>query len=442
MTNNDGITIDETSGISAEEQREILEQINSITEKNRRSLSHGESERQFAGTESPARKKETWRFSAKKKGGLFPVVVNIAAVVVVVAGLFLLLFFHRRTEREIRKNSSLYSTAERALIEEIRRETDLLILEKDNEIAEITLRLEAVDSQLRDLYSGNAELSLEQLESESELLLLQNRFRLDLAALNNEKVRIFEDYRSRETMLRSQFNAAMAQNSAELNSAREELARLSGEQERSAVVEAQLSGGLAHACELIRDSRFQEAGESLKSLLAFLYTPAFQGVRSIQIHKGFYEQTINLLEELVNSASTGQISFSARDQEAVTELRNRNDRLEESLADLNRELQSLSSGSSAQAGRVTELERAVASLNAANNSLEVNNRSLSQTVAARDRTISELQARNTALDAQVAARDRTISELQAKNAALDAQVAALNARIEEIRQAAQSLLNP
>jgi len=108
---NSGIVFDAKSGISEEEQREILAKIDNIAEKNRLSLSEGEG------------KNKKTRFKAKKSGGRFPIIVNIIALAALAGGLIILVSMQGKTDALIRTGTRVYNSAERALIEEIRRET-------------------------------------------------------------------------------------------------------------------------------------------------------------------------------------------------------------------------------------------------------------------------------------------------------------------------------
>jgi myosin heavy subunit len=109
MKTNDssGIVFDAKSGISEEEQREILAKIDSIAEKNRLSLMEDKNP----------------RFKAKKTGGVFPIAVNIAAIAALAGGLLFLSSMQWKTDAQARTGSKVYNSVERALIEEIRKET-------------------------------------------------------------------------------------------------------------------------------------------------------------------------------------------------------------------------------------------------------------------------------------------------------------------------------
>lgn len=104
MTDSTGtITFDTSSGISLEEQQEILSGINAM-----------------AGGSRLVQ--EAVVTKAKKKGFLFPVLVNSGAIVILALGFILLSRFHGQDEQEIRESSAGMGFTERALIEEIRKE--------------------------------------------------------------------------------------------------------------------------------------------------------------------------------------------------------------------------------------------------------------------------------------------------------------------------------
>jgi hypothetical protein len=81
MTETKDIVFDEKSGISIEEQKEILSRINGITDKNRISLSHNIVD--VKPGKNPV-------VNAKKSGSLFPLIVNLSALAILAVGGFLL----------------------------------------------------------------------------------------------------------------------------------------------------------------------------------------------------------------------------------------------------------------------------------------------------------------------------------------------------------------
>ena len=406
MTNNEEIVFDEKSGISVEEQRDILTAINSISEKNRKAL---------ASTDETAGKN---RFKAKKTGGFFPILVNVAAVVFLAVGFLLLSSFHGKTEAGVKEGNLVFSAAERALIDEIRKETALRISAKENEIQQFISRMANVDSELQELYSSRQELTAEQRMAEARLLAQQEEYRAYLAVLQEERSKILEESHANETRLRAQLEArarehaaAMERSSAELDSALNELAKLSREQDRAAIIEAQLGGGLAAAFDLIGRGELSQASMSLENLRNFINTRAFQTVRTIQNRKEFYLQTINSMEALLLEAKKYQqagLGLSATDSETervIADLRKKNEELEASVAGLNKSLNALSSGSSGQVQRLRELETE-------SNVLRSEKAVLEAAISEKDRSIAAIQTERDTLNRTVTARNNTIRSIE------------------------------
>ncbi|MDR2467563.1 MAG: hypothetical protein LBD22_01220 [Spirochaetaceae bacterium] len=113
------LTIDTTSGISAEEQREIIANIDAI-----------------AGATSIAAVPR--KIAARKRGVLFPLIINCAALVLLAGGVFLLWRFFKEDDTVIRMTGSSLDSAEGRLIEEIRGDFDAA----REEIARLTSNLE------------------------------------------------------------------------------------------------------------------------------------------------------------------------------------------------------------------------------------------------------------------------------------------------------------
>ncbi|MDR0582982.1 MAG: hypothetical protein LBG57_01335 [Treponema sp.] len=438
----DGIVFDPNAGISEEEQREIMLKINGITEKNRRSLSGADEGDAAAGGKG--------RFKAKKSGSLFPILVNAGAAALFAGGFLLLSSFQEKTDISAREGPVVYNSAERALIEEIRKETASRIKEKEQEIASIVSRLADVDTELQKLHSSNEELSAEQLAAEEQLTALREEYNSSLLTLQDERSLILENARAREAVLRAQLearirelSAASQENEAALSSAQSELERLTAEQETAVSIEAQTAGYFALVNDYIRKSEFIAAAETLRSLRAFLNTPAFQGIRSIQARRDLYAQAINSMEAMVEEAIKNRSAFSLSEEraaeEALAELQEENARLEESVAALSRTVEAASSQGSGLTRRLTELESQAADLRAANSdlerraaSLEGERTTLSQTLAARETVINDLRTQN-------AERDDTINELRSENTAQAAEVTNLSNQLTSLRQALQAL---
>ena len=430
MTNNDEVVFDANSGISVEEQQEILSRINGIAEKNRQSLSQGSS-----GGKT--------KIAAKKSGAFFPALVNVAAVVILFTGGLLLVSFNGKKDAQVREGNKVYNLTERALIEEIRKDTASKLASKEMEIESISSRLEEVDSQLRQLYSGNQELTAEQRSAESRLLALQNAYRLELAALQNERSLILEESRSREASLRAQleertreFTAAQQQSSAELGSAREELERLTGEQQTAAAVDAQMAGGLAAVNDLVRTGQLDQASAAVKELRSFLNTGAFQTNRSLSARKEFYSQAVNSVEavneDARNNRSGPSVAANGGDGD-LAELQTKIEQLEGAIDERDKTIAALSSGSSDQTRQLTE------QVNALRREMETSAAEKDRTIAARDNTIKSLETEKEESAKTIAAQENTIKDLKSGTSTQQQDIDRLNNQILDIRQALQAL---
>jgi chromosome segregation ATPase len=431
--NDEGIIFDSTSGISEDEQREILAEINSITEKNRRLLS-------AQNTQAPIGEKE--HIHAKKSGAAFPLIVNIAALLVLAGGIFLLAFFHGKETLEFQEGTVVYNSAERALIQEIRRETASRIDEKENEISLMTSKLTGIDAELRELHSNNQELTAEQLAAEAELQRLGSEYRRDLSTLQDERSQILEASRAREAGLHAQLEARTrelsaaseqtAQSRAALNSAQGELERLSGEQEKTAVIESQLGAFFSAANGQIRGGQLAEASVTLETAREFLNTPAFRSNRSIQSRASLYNEAITSLEGMITearkreAAATGTAAPDSDETEkTIADLRAENERLAENIASLNRTVAAYNSQGSDLSRQIAGYEERIAALSDANSNQQ-------RAANERDAAITNLESQNSSLTQTVAARDTTIADQSA-------QIENLNAQLTSIRQALQAL---
>ena len=422
------IVFDKNSGISKEEQQEILKQINGIAEKNRRSLSAGADD---GGGEKG--KKKNRRFKAKKSGGLFPVLVNVIAVLALAGGGFALYALQGKTDVQARKGTNFYNSAERLLIEEIRRETASRLENKESEIASISSRLEEVDAELRELHSDNVELTAEQRAAQARLQSLREEYSASLARLQDERSSLLEDARAKEAELQVQLQNRSRELAivAERSSAAIEITRneLERQQSQAAVIEAQMAAFFANLHEQISENRLDDAAATVQSMRTFLHTIPFQALPSIQARRELYAQSINAFETMIEETRKNQIALSSgvmpldRSAEALlAELQEKNARLEQDIA---------AAGSGANR-RITELRADVTRLENANKTLENTNRTLTASSREKDSAIATLRQQNTERDSTIATlrqqnteRDNTINTLRQQNAEWDNTIATL-----------------
>ncbi|MDR2304114.1 MAG: hypothetical protein LBE10_05960, partial [Treponema sp.] len=352
------IALDPSSGISVEEQQEILNSINSIAVQNREALSaEGKGEGVHAS------------IPAKKKGILFPVLVNVIALILLGGGALIMVFLQGREELEFREGPLVFNTAERALIQKIRSETAEALQEKDNEIALVYSQLEGLDGELRDqqrtferqmtekedqlrqvmndefdaerkrleeqnlseaaiaeqmrilseqrlarmnseLGEYRTQLDAERQQAQASLQKLQEEYRVNLSNLQGERSKILEDSRVREASLRAQLEqrtkelGQLAEESdAALNAARAELERLATEQQKVQAIEGQLGGYYGSIRSLIAGGRYADAERTLARMKDFINTAAFQALKTFQSRKEIHLEVIASLEALVAEAA-------------------------------------------------------------------------------------------------------------------------------------------
>jgi len=422
MNNND-IVLDDSSGISVEEQKEILSQINGIAEENRKKLSQNASQSE-----------KTPLINAKKKGSVFPLIVNISAIVIIGIGLLLLISFNSSVDSQARTGSVVYNFTERALIEEIRKSTAEQIAVKEMEIALISSRMEEIDKELLQLYSSNISLTSEQIAARERLLASQENFRKELSVLNEERSRILEASRVREAQLRAQldertreFAAAELKVSGELEAAMKELEQLTNEQQKLNAIDAHFAGSLTSISEMIQKSQYDQAVQSTANLREFINSSLASVSRSNQNRRDYYNQSIALLEVMITDARRNSGTGSGSEQ---FELLAKNAELTETINEMQRTINSFNAGSSGQNRRINELEETASTLRETVSTLRSTNTTLEQTSAEKDRTITTLQTERNTLSS-------TVTELRAANTTQEQEIANLRNQITVIRQLLQ-----
>ena len=465
-----GIAFDADSGISEDEQREILSKINSIAERNRLSLTGAGEDP--AGEDPPGKangrfavfgKGSDWRFKAKKSGARFPVLVNIAAVAVLAGGIFSLSAVQWKTDAQVREGAKVYNSAERALIDEIRKETSSRLEAKENEISMYSLKLEDVDAELRELHSSNLELTAEQQETENKLKSVQDEYRSALAQLQDERSLILEEARAKEAGLQAQLEkrtrelALVAEHgAAAINLARNELDRLSREQAAASTVEAQMGALFANLNGQLAQNRLDDAAGTVNSMREFLDTPAFLSLRSIQARRELYTQAINSFGTMIDEARKNQAGGPAPQDGAdkiLADLQEKNAKLESDLAEKDKTIEAFSSEGSGMTQRLNELNNSVSALRTANSALEAGSSAKdekitslesdlaaqTQNAEASQQMADTLQTQVASLNQLVSSRDTTIQTLEQQSSAMEETITNLNTQLAQIRQALQAL---
>ena len=369
------------------------------------------------------------------------------------AGGFLILsLLHGRTDAQVREGARMYNSAERALIDEIRRETSTRIEAKENEIFEISTKLADIDTELQELHSSNQELSAEQRSTEKMLIAMQDEYLVMLETLQNERSRILEEARAREASLQAQLEnrtreltLVTEQSAAAVEFARSEMDRLSREQSHAATAEAQMGALFANLSAQLGENRFDEAAETIKTMRRFVNTPAFQSLRSIQERKELYTQAINSFDRMIEEArrnQAGGILPSDRNAErTITELQGKNAQLELELTELNKAVEIFTMQDTGLTQRLAELEGTASALRSENSALETSSAAKDSRIAGLETSLRE-QTQNAESSRQATDALRTENETLSQTvSAHETTIETLNSQLTQIRQALQVLSN-
>lgn len=358
-----GYSFDKSSGISREDQKEILLHIDKVAQ----------SSRILAGP-------DTWKVKPKKHGIALPLIVNVVGLLVLAGGLFAIGKIVSPREEQATSSSAALSSAEGRLLQEIKREAEGRIQDKDREIATIQKRMASLDSEKEQLIAGadarlkakedelrsllkqeleaerarliatglseaqvqarlaefekrkSAEFTIQfetfSRKAEDERLALQatidqarDEYRKTLSVATLERQRIQDESRIREQDLRSQLdekNKALLvereKTATSLSSAQAELTRLNEETARIKAVEDRLLGLYTATRQSLRDGRLDDATRSLDALKAYLADTQVTSISALQPRRALDLFATELIERAIGtekakaSADTGRLS--------------------------------------------------------------------------------------------------------------------------------------
>lgn len=433
------IVFDKASGISLEEQQEILASLNTLE----RPLERGEAV-------------ASYEKQAKKKGVLLPALTNGIAAAVLALGLAVLFLTHERDEVRFMQGAATPSVTERKLIAEIRREFADQLSAKDAEIADILAKIAGVDVEMQNVqlqFDNKIIIESEKEKALADLQRQKDEYQSRLAALQRERGELLEDARIREAALRSQLSAnrelsgQVQSVQAELASAQELLRSFTSEQEKNALIELQIDGYFATVNEQISAALFDQAASTLSALRDFLDTPSFQNIKAFRERKPARLALINTLSELTRNSmrlrADASFSETPADQPLDSGQSEQIEKYEEAIAELtarNNELEQIASERERSGRDSANANSAIL------NELRTRNQALQETVTSRENTLAELRNQNTALQQSLAAQENAaaalrtqVSSLQQSGAEKDASISALQAQNSELQQRAEQL---
>jgi hypothetical protein len=308
--------LDESSGISKEDQQEILEEIEKVSQESRISVTP-----------------DTMAIRAAKKGFLFPLLVNILFVVLLAGGGYALYYLFQRGETVLMEEGGAIASAEGKLIQELKKESEAALQAKNREINQIQAHLQDIDKQRQELQASmdekvaareaelrnalEAELAAERerlreqgiseaditsrlaalesektaefrteletfkqqaeeerLRQEENLRTLQQEYQQNLAQAEADRQRVQEESEAREAELRSQLDAQEEQLEQATLEAREALKKLAAQQEKQTLAAGQLTGFYSQVKKDLQEGDYDGALEDLEAIREYLDDPS------------------------------------------------------------------------------------------------------------------------------------------------------------------------
>jgi len=335
------LSFDAESGISKEDQAEILQTIENVVTENK-----------IATTP------EDFIVKAVKRGVLFPTLVIVAAVVAMVAGGAAFYFLFQQGQTKIVRGTLGTITAEGQLIQAVRQEATARLQEKNQEINSIQGRLVDIDKQRLDLQSNmdskvsqreqelraqmaaaleaeksrlekeglsktaialrmqdlekqrsaqlqrqletfRSQADAQRLLAEKNLKTLQTNFEANLARANAEKQQALADAQKREQDLKGQFSQKTATLESAQAKAEQALAAIAAQREKEELVTGQLSGLYGVVRDEISRHEYEKALTGLKSIRDFVDRPDIVTLPGLAKRHDFDEFVIDSLSSFV-----------------------------------------------------------------------------------------------------------------------------------------------
>jgi chromosome segregation ATPase len=367
----EGIVFDEESGISPEDQKEIIAALDKVVRESRIAVTP-----------------EVLKIQARKRGTLFPLLVNVSSIVLLVGvGLTFYLLF-QRDETGLRGEVAVLATAEGRLIQELKKESEAQLLEKSREISQIQDRMQAIDRERQDLQSNmdaristreaelrraleaelaaereklqrlgiaEADISLriqelekrktdqyqqelagfrrqaaeERRKAEASLAALREEYQANLAQANQERAKVLEEARRREEDLRSQLDARTRALEQETQAARQELGRVAEQREKEDLTAGQLVGFYTQVKGHIAGSRFDQALAGLATIREYLNDPKIAALPGMLRRRDVELFVVDSLASLVHGEMRREVEAEADTASliaaagSVTEMRSR-----------------------------------------------------------------------------------------------------------------------
>ncbi len=334
----------ESAEMSEEDKQEILQEIDKLVERNKIPVTD-----------------DLFKLKPRKKGGVFPLVLNLVMLLLVGGGVYFAFRYFDDRQENLSLETEQYFSTEGKLIEELKKESEIKLRKKDEEIQKIQNEIVELDRQSAALRENmeeqirsreeqlrqtlEAELETErqrlqalgqsreeidqqlqvleaqrQAEFEQELTLFREESQAKLQAkeeeliqakaltqeildkANKEKRELAEETRQREEELRQQFEAETEALRTQTTKAEERLQQLSRLREQEQLVADQIVGSFNTIIDKIENGDIPGAGADLSKLETLLKDGNISNLTSIAKRRDIDLFLIDMVRE--NIAAT------------------------------------------------------------------------------------------------------------------------------------------
>jgi len=222
----------------------------------------------------------------------------------------------------------------------------------------------------------------------------------------------------------------------EILAAREELASLSGEAQKAAIIERQLTGFYKSASRGIEAGRYREAADSVAALKEFLATPSFASIKTIQARQESDAAAINALSALINEALAASANSGNVDGGIPGDAGAQED-LSQDFSETEAALRQQFARELANAEATAAADKALAEAA----STEERNTLLAErekTMAELQKTITDLQEKNAAAQQTIAEQSRQMDSLKSQNVSYAQTIERLQRTISSVNSALEN----
>lgn len=358
----------ETPSTSSDFKTELPPEMENLTEEEREEI-FSQINEAAAGTRMETRK-DLPDFTPSKRGSVFPIVVNLLAVLIIAGAVYYADRYFSRQEEQLNVQADAYLSAEGKILEELKRETERKLNEKESEIEGIRQNLQQIEEE-RESLAQNMEQRIEereqQLRAELQRAMEEERSRLEargmgdeelqrqleqfqesrrekleaaiaeyrsemrqeleqkqqelaeaeataeriLQEANRERQELLEESRQREAELRTEFEEERERLTAQTSRAQEELEQLSEQRRNEQLILDQISSMYLDIKRSLQNGNSQQAIERIDELRELIESPSVRRLPTLSKRREVDTFLLSTLEEYVNKTqrSAGETSL-------------------------------------------------------------------------------------------------------------------------------------